>query len=562
MSMVYFSHFSGYFDREKHRLHGAEYIGDSTASADKFLKFERKSRLLYRRLLKQLEVFYASEAALPSFSYSQVEVGLGHIILRVCRKLTSMRNLRDLISERAISGLELHYSDISLHLPAITAHSLANLKSEHFDTYLLVQMLSGKILTWESLPEKSSLGSASAISKIYRPYRSVVNAIGRNRIAVKGTYLSRMEEATLEMSFGQIPRLRFLESETITSTRECAAEDHALRSRLSNHLKEAFRKNDENFSTIASAVSVSVPYLYLGGSKQLANLGSKYFPKSPEIFFTANSYMTDDIYKSGLLLRPNDSVHAVIQHGNLVGTHRHFENTVEEKTAEKYLTWGWSGVRNGRRVIPIGVHKNVSRWTKPPQGKHLLLILRGASPNWWSWDTGGEHYFYLDFISKFLDKLDPFLKQRLLVRTYFDKGTLSKTDREILANKSDGYLSFSDYSASLGELLEKSQLVIHGYDSTGILECAVANRPFIALLPSSPGLLSADLQELYKTLQKAKIFFADVELAASHLLSISQDVSFWWNSEDVRSALEDLREQIAHPIEGSRLKTLREALAE
>ena len=559
-SNAYFTHFKGFFDRNKHQIGSTKFVGKSDITAENFSRMEASSTALYKRILQELVAFYENEENLPSLRYHQVEVGLGHMILRISRKLTYLSSLYKEVSSTFQKSAEIYFDDLPLDLPITSAQSLGTIQSETFDVYLLRQMFLSENSPLTELPTKASLGSAGRLSKLYTPYRTVINLMGRNRIAVKGTYLSKAEEAMLEVSFGQPPLLRSLESEVVRTTHEDRQRDLELRKKLSAHLQRQFAEYEEKPSVLAASLTATIPYLYAGGAHHLAHLASKYFPNPPEIFFTANSYMADDIYKAGLIFRPATSDHAVIQHGNLVGTHVHFHNTVEERTADKYLSWGWTGLRNDKAVVPFGVQKNISQWSTASSGNALLLVLKGSSPNWWSWDVSSEHFSYLEFISQFLGRLNPDLKQRLVIRTYLDKGALPIADKDALASTSEGGFQFSDYSTPLSQLLSKSRLVIHGYDSTGIIESIVADRPFIALLPSYPGLLKSDFMDVYETMIKTKIFFKDTEVAATHLGEISGSESDWWNSREVRRALEEFKARLARPIQGSRVKALRRAI--
>ena len=87
-----------------------------------------------------------------------------------------------------------------------------------------------------------------------------------------------------------------------------------------------------------------MPICYLEGFKDLNNIvKAKCCPKSPKFIFTSNNFYYDEVFKLYTALNvEKGKKYYVGQHGGNYGTQKWKSQRIEELTADKFITWGWS----------------------------------------------------------------------------------------------------------------------------------------------------------------------------------------------------------------------------
>ncbi len=85
-------------------------------------------------------------------------------------------------------------------------------------------------------------------------------------------------------------------------------------------------------------------------------------------------------------------------------------------------------------------------------------------------------------------------------------------------------------------LIGKSKLVVHSYDSTGILETLALNIPTICFWQNGLAHLNDEEKPYYQLLVEAGIIALSPDLAAKHVASIWTNIPDWWFSERVQEA--------------------------
>ena len=86
------------------------------------------------------------------------------------------------------------------------------------------------------------------------------------------------------------------------------------------------------------------------------------------------------------------------------------------------------------------------------------------------------------------------------------------------------------------QLISRSRLVVHSYDSTGILETLSSNVPTLCFWHGGLGHLRASALPYYEQLRQAGILFDSPEAAAQKVSEVWGNVPAWWNSEEVQNA--------------------------
>jgi putative transferase (TIGR04331 family) len=283
----------------------------------------------------------------------------------------------------------------------------------------------------------------------------------------------------------------------------------------------------------------SIPSCFLEGYQHLTNNISKLpWPENPAFIFTSSNFDTDELFKGWAAAKVEKGTpYFAGQHGNNYGTHIFVDSSSwpEKCATDAFLSWGWSDTMT--RVMPAFNFKCVSEpknWKLSPEGG-LLLIEVSAWHAITPWDSAVEHQNYLTQQFRFVNSLAPSLKAELIVRMHpevhrfkyheFDRWSESHPD-----------IVLDNGLTPLSNLIQRSRLVVHSYDSTGILEMLSANQPFICFWPNGWEHLVDSAVPYYELLREADIFQDSPEQAASKTMEIWDDVQAWWLSSQVQQA--------------------------
>jgi len=90
--------------------------------------------------------------------------------------------------------------------------------------------------------------------------------------------------------------------------------------------------------------------------------------------------------------------------------------------------------------------------------------------------------------------------------------------------------------AKIKHLISKSRLVVHSYDSTGLLETLTLNIPTLCFWPSEFDHLLDEFIPDYEILKKGKIFFPNPKEISQHINEIWSDIDSWWLNKQTQDA--------------------------
>lgn len=366
------------------------------------------------------------------------------------------------------------------------------------------------------------------------------------------SYLPKWQEIKLQFSLFQFPQL--WQSPLLNSVQV----DLEQRMKLQTKFR-FFTKGKSGFELfVRNLLSELIPICYLEGyaelNKQVASLP---WPKNPKFIFTSNNFDTDEIFKAWVGIKVEEGVRYFIgQHGNNYGTLLGHENWVEYQTSDKFFSWGLH--QPNHKNIPMFIFKliNKKKYISPIGG---LLLIELHSPHRLDInDTYKEFEFYQDQQFEFVELLPENIKKDLTIRLHSawqrmrwfeDKRWV---DRFPKVNLEKG-------NSSIWALIKRNRLVVHSYDSTGILETLSLNIPTICFWHGGLTHLTPKAKPFYNLLRNVGILADSPKQAAKFIALHWDNIDGWWKSESVQSVRKIFCEQYAQ-VEKKSLRDLKLAL--
>lgn len=372
----------------------------------------------------------------------------------------------------------------------------------------------------------------------------LLQMLSRNRDAfIINSYLPIKKEIKLQMSFGQVPQLWHAPNLVITQP------DILLRERLAFN-PFGYQGFDRFVRTLLMGM---LPTCYLEGYQTLNHqVRALPWPKKPRFIFTSNNFDTDEIFKVWTGSKVEQGVpYFTGQHGNNYGTLKHsYSETECVATSDRFITWGWAD--GNSKYAPAFIFKTVGR--KQPEAKKnkgLLLIEDLAPQRLYHWDNYSEFHTYQDEQFRFVEKLPAAIHQQLIVRLHVSSKRLTWCDEQRWKDRSPS-TRIDNGTTDIRLLISNSRLVVHSYDSTGILETLSLNIPTLCFWHGGLNHLRESAKPYYEKLRIAGILQDSPELAARKVTKIWDDVSAWWNSQTVQDARKAFCKQYArtviHPV--------------
>lgn len=363
-------------------------------------------------------------------------------------------------------------------------------------------------------------------------FRKIASKIcSENDAFIINSYLPPERELLLNLTLGQFPQRR-----TTMIFEQHAKVDREIRSILNERMK--LTNGPKVDSIIASLLFTLIPVNYLEGYVELKQASDLIdWPKKPKFIFTSNNFAADEIFKVWTAEKVDQGVPYIVgQHGTSYGTNRYYENTIEEVTSDKFLTWGWK--RDLAQHTPAYILKNASgSLGRNSKGSQLLLIESSPMVRFVVWDQADDFTNYMEDQFTFVLGLEDQVKEKLLIRLYSSFKAM-KGEEDLRWKNFDQNLKLDSGGIPIRELWKQSRLIVHSYDSTGLLETLEANIPTLAFWANGLNHLVADAIPYYELLITAGIVHLTPDSAASKINEIWEDVDSWWRNPEVQSARE------------------------
>lgn len=352
--------------------------------------------------------------------------------------------------------------------------------------------------------------------------------VRRNDAFIIQSYLPRKAELLLQFVLGQVPQL--WKSPDLIEKQV----DHKLRSTL----KINYSKHSDFSLFVRKLVFDLIPVCYLEGYESLLDQACELnWPIKPKFIFTSNSFFIDEVFKAWLCDKIQNGVpYYTGQHGANYGTLEGFDVWSECSTCDKFFSWGWSLPLPSGKVIPAFNFKIISsKIQKKINDGDLLLIERGPGRRDGPQDKSYEHKLYQDYVFRFFRGLSSFIQHSVLVRLHRGSSELDASD-EILWKKNFPDVRIDLGGAPINKLTRQSRLVVHTYESAGILETLALNIPTIAFWREGLDHLLPSAKPYYELLVKVGVIAQSPESAAEHVVLSWDDIGEWWYSTQVQEA--------------------------
>jgi putative transferase (TIGR04331 family) len=368
---------------------------------------------------------------------------------------------------------------------------------------------------------------------------------------VISSYLPRLQAILLSIRMGDVPALR--RSPPV----QPVAENTALRA--ANRLDPGAHTG---FPAFARRTLLEVlPTCYLEGFEALhQQLDRLNWPKRPRLIFTSNSFDFSEVFKLWAAAKAESGCPYIIgQHGSNYGTAGYCPSEREcVETADAFITWGWRGRNDKYRPGFIFKTCGISqRWDQ--YGR--LLLIETCLPHLMSaWDPYPEFATYQRDQFSFVEALPEDIRRLLTVRLYHQHTKMSWNEPARWRRKQPD-VTLDNGSTALASLVRRSRLVVHSYDSTGILETLALNIPTLCFWNGGTSQLRASAVPFYQLLMEAGILHATAQSAAHKVAQVWSDVRSWWNGAAVQDARRSFCHEYARSIDAP-ISTLARLLRE
>tara|TARA_A100001015_G_scaffold321676_1_gene453942 strand:- start:153 stop:1952 length:1800 start_codon:yes stop_codon:yes gene_type:complete len=523
-------------------------LGRSKKDAD-FFEVNRLNKKLFPEFCGILNQHFKSNHSIRFW-----QIILGHWFRHILQILFNrIKTLKQCFEHYKICGTTI-YDDKNLTLSTKDHNSLYDVCNEDKWNNLLnakiikfldkdfskkFLKLENKIKINQSLENKFLFNRQSLKMRIFKWCLNKYNKISKNYLKdddgfIINSYLPIKKEIELELALRQWPQMWGFQDINFDSKKILNLPNKLLRTKL---MKKFIYKSEDDFENIVRSLLFELlPICYLEELNIQKKIVDKLpWPKSPKFIFTSNNYFTDEIFKLWTALKVEKGVkYYVGQHGNNYGVKKNFSPHIEELTADKFITWGFKG--NLKQHIPAFIFKTAGFKKKKYNSQGGLILIQEHYPfRFNTWDDESEYSKYFTDQKKFVRMLNDKPKDKLIIRLHQDYKRFRWNEKKRWLDF-DNRLKLDTGEINIRKLISKNRLVIHSYDSTGILETLSQNVPTLAFLQNGFDDLEDNAIPYYQILVDAGIVHLSTVSLAKKVNYIWDKVDDWWNEHYVQSA--------------------------
>jgi putative transferase (TIGR04331 family) len=343
---------------------------------------------------------------------------------------------------------------------------------------------------------------------------------------IVNTYLPISRELLLHLSLKQVPQLYSRQS----------IGGHSSKADRNHLIKRGEGIDFESFAR--SILPDMIPACFVENYDSLIKETKEVsWPEKPKFVFTSNCFDTDEVFKAWVGNKVEKGfLYFAGQHGNNFGTTFYHSEEPEFATSDVYLTWGWKDDKYSMQPAFVFKTAGVKQGQWNPQGK--LLLIEDLAPHLFGpFDVYHAFGLYQEDQFRFVSKLPNRIKDQLIVRLHQASTMFKWSDRQRWQDF-DPSIKVESGRTKIRKLTAKSRLVVHSYDSTGILETLALNIPTVCFWRGGFNHLLEEAKPSYQLLKDAGIFFDRADQAAEHISKHWDSIDAWWNAAHVQRARE------------------------
>ena len=375
--------------------------------------------------------------------------------------------------------------------------------------------------------------------------------VRENDGVIFNSYLPFVSEKILELYLKQVPQ--FWQEDEI----QYLDFDDNLRNKISiiNNKNE---KSLENF--IRQMMPNSLPNCFVESFKSIfQNAGHKKFPKNPKFIFTSVGFDHDELLKFYVAKNVDKGKkYFVGQHGSSYFTEHDKNFRAEVNSADNFFSWGYFD-KEKKNIYPLFNLKTFNKRVKNNAQGKFTIVCRSLGYRAAPWDRYYEGLLGIEKISKLMNIMPKKIEEKTIIRLHQSfKLERSKYFLEKYFNKYNKNLEFGIINYK--KLISNSRLVCFNYDSTGFLENLNYNIPSVAIWDNTFNHLNDKFKKKYELLLEANIIFNDEKKLINHLNNYWDNIYGWWNSEVVRTNLNEFQKNFNNSGNFKDFKILREKL--
>jgi putative transferase (TIGR04331 family) len=366
---------------------------------------------------------------------------------------------------------------------------------------------------------------------VYNIINNIIHFFSRNNnIFLQNCYFGKWREVFLNLRLMQLPYLSVIQRPLKDNVY-----NHKLRENL---IKKFKKKNDSKFIKICKNMIIKyMPKSYLEGfGENMSNVSKLALPNKPNLIVTSTHYDTNDSFKFWLIknIRRGAKFYS-FQHGAGYLTIKYKWWGDITDTADIFFCWGKK--KKLLNFKTIGYTRLISKRLPSEEEfkKYILLVSKENERKYQLWDVEDDNY---SFFQKNRDLL-LHLPKEILKKTYtrmhpVDNFNIEiKKKTEFYFNKSNIITTDIDYN----KIIKHTKLFIFNYDATDFYRNIYYNIPSIIYLPFGFENIRASALNDYKKLYHSGIIFTDPKILADKIISIDENVNFWWQGKKVQDAI-------------------------
>lgn len=228
-----------------------------------------------------------------------------------------------------------------------------------------------------------------------------------------------------------------------------------------------------------------------------------------------------------------------VQHGGGYGIFRFSAPELHEsRVGDSFFTWGWTDGDHpqGCNVPSPRLSSLITRKVagRQPGKVEDILFVTTAHPRYLyrfhSQPVGAQWNDYFDWERRFLSALPGRLRSMTIFRPYphdYGHGVRDRTVSEFPEVRWDS-------GSALYELYRRARLAVVDHNATAYLETLAANVPTVMFWDPQRWEVREAAAGAFQRLRDVGVLLESPEAAAAKVAAVYDDVSGWWNSENVQ----------------------------